>query len=71
MIEEVRWSPEEIMICVAARLIPDNATCFIGYGVPQLVMILAQKLYAPDACQVYEFGAIGPQVESATEGGVA
>jgi len=26
------------------------------------VIILAQKLYAPNACQVYEFGAIGPQI---------
>jgi glutaconate CoA-transferase subunit B len=55
-------TPEEFMICTAARLIPDKKTCFIGYGIPQIVIILAQKLYAPNACQVYEYGAIGPQV---------
>lgn len=62
MSKEPRYTSEEMMICAAARLIPDNVTCFIGYGVPQIVIILAQRLYAPRACQVYEFGAIGPQV---------
>ncbi len=58
----IAYTPEEFMICMAARLIPDKKTCFIGYGIPQIVIILAQKLYAPNACQVYEYGAIGPEV---------
>ncbi|MGZ3494219.1 MAG: CoA-transferase subunit beta [Thermodesulfobacteriota bacterium] len=59
---KMAYTPEELMICTAARLIPDKRTCFIGYGIPQIVIILAQKLYAPNACQVYEYGAIGPEV---------
>ena len=57
------YTPEELMICTAARLIPDKITCFIGYGMPQIVIILAQRLYIPNVCQVYEFGAIGPEVK--------
>jgi glutaconate CoA-transferase subunit B len=52
----------EYMICMAARLIEDSRTVFIGYGMPQIAAILAQRLYAPNICQVYEYGAIGPEV---------
>jgi len=52
----------EFMICLAARLIEDKKTVFVGYGMPQIAAILAQRLYAPDICQVYEYGAIGPEV---------
>ena len=62
MSRKIAYTPEEMMICAAARIIPDKKTCFIGYGMPQIVIILAQKLYAPNACQVYEFGAIGPEI---------
>jgi glutaconate CoA-transferase subunit B len=62
MSKKIAYTPEEMMICAAARIIPDKKTCFIGYGMPQIVIILAQKLYAPNACQVYEFGAIGPEI---------
>ena len=50
------------MICLSARVIEDNKTVFVGYGMPQIAAILAQKLYAPNICQVYEYGAIGPEV---------
>lgn len=50
------------MICQAARMIEDGRTIFVGYGMPQLAAMLAQRLYAQNASQVYEFGAIAPQV---------
>ncbi|MCK4445170.1 MAG: acyl CoA--acetate/3-ketoacid CoA transferase subunit beta, partial [Thermoplasmata archaeon] len=50
------------MICLSSRLIEDNRTVFVGYGMPQIAAILAQKLYVPNICQVYEYGAIGPEV---------
>ncbi len=50
------------MICQAARTIEDGRTIFVGYGIPQVAAMLAQRLYAPNASQVYEFGAIAPQV---------
>jgi glutaconate CoA-transferase subunit B len=57
-----KFTEVEFMICLAAREIEDNKTVFIGYGMPQIAAILAQRLYAPGICQVYEYGAIGPQV---------
>jgi len=56
------YTSVEYMICMAARLIEDSKTMFIGYGMPQIAAILAQQLYAPNICQVYEYGAIGPEV---------
>ncbi len=48
------------MISHAARLIEDNTTFFVGFGLPQIVAILAQKSHAPNLVQIFEFGAIGP-----------
>jgi glutaconate CoA-transferase subunit B len=52
----------EFMICQAARMVEDQSTVFVGYGMPQIAIILAQKLYTPGIVQVYEYGAIGPEV---------
>ena len=56
------YTDVEFMICQAARMVEDQSTCFVGYGMPQIAIILAQKLYTPDIVQVYEYGAIGPEV---------
>jgi glutaconate CoA-transferase subunit B len=42
----------------------DGRLVFIGYGMPQIAAILAQRLHAPRMVQVYEFGAIGPLPET-------
>ncbi len=52
----------EYLICQAARLFEDQKTVFVGYGMPQIAAILAQRLYAPEIIQVYEYGAVGPEV---------
>ena len=57
----VEFTDTEFMICNAARLLEDNKTIFVGWGIPQVVAILAEKLYSPNITQVFEFGAIGPQ----------
>jgi len=56
----LRYTENEFMISHAARLIEDNATFFVGFGLPQIVAILAQKSHAPNLVQIFEFGAIGP-----------
>ncbi|MFQ6088508.1 MAG: CoA-transferase subunit beta [Candidatus Methanofastidiosia archaeon] len=56
------YSEAEFMICTAARMIEDKKTVFVGYGMPQIAMMLSQRLYAPNSAQVYEFGAVAPQV---------
>ncbi|MEN3046823.1 MAG: CoA-transferase [Candidatus Hydrothermales bacterium] len=55
----MRYSKTELMICVAARLMEDYSTCFIGTGIPMLAASLAQKLYAPNLIPIFEFGGIG------------
>ncbi len=52
------------MICQCARLIEDGKIVFIGYGLPQIAAILAQRLHAPRMVQVYEFGAVGSLPET-------
>ena len=57
----VEFTDTEFMICAAARLLEDRKTVFVGWGVPQVVAILAERLYTPHLVQVFEFGAVGPR----------
>jgi glutaconate CoA-transferase subunit B len=57
----VEFTDTEFMICTAARLLEDRKTVFVGWGMPQLVAMLAERLYTPQLVQVFEFGAVGPQ----------
>ncbi len=54
------FTEAECMIAQCARLLDDQKTAFIGFGMPQVAAILAQRLHAPQLVQVFEFGAIGP-----------
>lgn len=58
------FTDSEFMICQCARLIEDGKIVFIGYGLPQIAAILAQRLHAPRMVQVYEFGAVGSLPET-------
>ncbi len=55
-----QFTEAEFMIAACARLLEDGKTAFIGFGMPQVAAILAQRLQAPHLVQVFEFGAIGP-----------
>ena len=57
----VEFTDTEFMIAQGARLLEDGKTFFVGWGIPQVVAILAQKLYVPNVVQLFEFGAVGPQ----------
>ena len=60
---EQTYSKTELMICVAARLFEDGATCFIGTGIPMLAAMLAAKTTAPNLVPVFEFGGTGAIME--------
>jgi glutaconate CoA-transferase subunit B len=49
------------MIAQGARLLDDGKSIFVGWGIPQIVAMLAQKLYVPSVVQLFEFGAVGPR----------
>jgi len=59
--DTVEFTDTEFMIAQGARLLEDGKTIFVGWGIPQVVAMLAQKLYVPNLLQLFEFGAIGPQ----------
>ena len=54
------FTEAEVMIAQCARLLENQKTAFIGFGMPQVAAILAQRTHAPQLVQVFEFGAIGP-----------
>lgn len=58
------YNPSELLICTAARLMPDNTTAFIGTGIPMLAASLAQKMHAPNLVTVFEFGGMGAILEN-------
>ena len=53
------WTPEEIMLVVAARHFRNEAVTFVGVGQPSVAACVARALHAPDLTLVYESGAIG------------
>jgi glutaconate CoA-transferase subunit B len=52
-------SASEVQTIVAARLLRDASSVFIGVGRPSTAAILARMLYKPDLVLVYESGTIG------------
>ena len=59
----MKYSPTELLICVAARLMEDGTGAFIGTGIPMLAAALAKRLYAPNLVPVFEFGGLGASLE--------
>jgi glutaconate CoA-transferase subunit B len=57
------YSPTELLICVASRLMEDGTGAFIGTGIPMLAAALAKRLYAPNLVPVFEFGGLGASLE--------
>ena len=53
------YNPTELLICTAARLMPDSTTAFIGTGIPMLAASLAQRMHAPNLVTIFEFGGTG------------
>jgi glutaconate CoA-transferase subunit B len=49
----------ELQTIVAARLLADATSCFIGVGRPSTAAILAREIVNPDLVLVYESGTIG------------
>jgi glutaconate CoA-transferase subunit B len=49
----------EVQTVVAARLLHDAQSCFIGVGRPSTAAILARAIVNPELVLVYESGAIG------------
>ena len=47
---------------MAARLLEDRKSVFVGTGLPMIAAMLAQRTHAPGLLIIFEAGGIGPQV---------
>ncbi len=57
----MHYSPAELMIINAARLLRDGDVVFVGVGQPNLACNLAKRTHAPNLVMIYEAGVIGAQ----------
>lgn len=53
------FSATEMMIAAAARELAGARVCFVGVGLPNIAVNLAQRTVAPDVQLVYESGVFG------------
>jgi len=58
-----QYSPSELLICLASRVMEDGTTAFIGTGIPMLSASLAQNMHAPNLIPIFEFGGTGAILE--------
>jgi glutaconate CoA-transferase, subunit B len=59
--EEQAYSPAELMIVNAARLLKDGDVVFVGVGQPNLACNLAKRTHAPNLLMIYEAGVVGAE----------
>jgi glutaconate CoA-transferase, subunit B len=53
------WSPSEMLAVAGARELAGRRVCFVGIGLPNIAVALAQRTVAPDIELVYESGVYG------------
>lgn len=58
---DFQYTPRELLACVAARLIKDGESVFVGTGLPLVGALLAKKMHAPNMMAIYECGAVDPE----------
>jgi acyl CoA:acetate/3-ketoacid CoA transferase beta subunit len=56
------YTSTELLACVAAQLLEDKKSVFVGTGLPMIAAMLAQRTHAPNLLIIFEAGGIGPQV---------
>jgi len=59
---EMTYSPTVLLACIAARMLEDRKSVFVGTGLPMIAAMLAQRSHAPGLLIVFEAGGVGPQV---------
>ncbi|MCX7708207.1 MAG: 3-oxoacid CoA-transferase [Anaerolineae bacterium] len=56
------YSSTELLACVAAHLLEDRKSVFVGTGLPMIAAMLAQRTHAPGLLIIFEAGGIGPHI---------
>ena len=62
MSDPAAYSQTVCLACIAARLLEDRRSVFVGTGLPMIAAMLAQRTHAPDLLIIFEAGGIGPQI---------
>lgn len=62
MYEKHGYNLTELLACVAAGLLTDGCSVFVGTGLPLVAGMLAQRTHAPGLLIIFEAGGIGPLV---------
>jgi len=55
------YSPSEMMVVAASRLLRDGELVLVGLGLPQLACLLAKATHAPRLRMVLEIGVLEPE----------
>src|SRR5438093_11419516 len=58
----MNYTPMELMVCCAARLLEDGKTVAVGTGVPCAAAMLAQRTASPNLSILFEAGGVAPQL---------
>jgi glutaconate CoA-transferase, subunit B len=53
------WSSSEMLVVAGARALEGRRVCFVGIGLPNIAVALAQRTVAPDIELIYESGVYG------------
>ncbi len=53
------WSKSEMLVVAGARALEGRRVCFVGIGLPNIAVALAQRTVAPDIELIYESGVYG------------
>ena len=64
MTDAATFSKSEMMIVAAARELAGQRVCFVGVGLPNIAVNLAQRTVAPELELVYEAGVFGARPAS-------
>jgi glutaconate CoA-transferase subunit B len=59
---KAEYSSTELLATVAAKLLEDKKSVFVGTGLPMIAAMLAQRTFAPNLLIIFEAGGIGPRV---------
>ncbi len=62
MTKTIDDNPMELMICTAARALPDGTSVLVGTGAPCAAAMLAQKTHAPNLLIMFEAGGVAPEL---------
>jgi acyl CoA:acetate/3-ketoacid CoA transferase beta subunit len=62
MNDKAGYNLTELLACVAAGMLEDGCSVFVGTGLPLVAAMLAQRTHAAGLLIIFEAGGIGPRV---------